>query len=66
MLVSYLSLLGQISGELGLEDVSDLTSWDNGQISEDFWSLQTKEHINENVTTSWTLGRFLYENTELG
>lgn len=39
---SYLSLLGQISGELGLDDVSDLTSCDSGQLSADFWSLQTK------------------------
>lgn len=39
-LINGLSLLGQISGELGLEDVSDLTSWDSGQISASFWSLR--------------------------
>lgn len=37
--VNALSLLGQISGELGLEEVSDLTSCDSGQISVGFWSL---------------------------
>lgn len=52
VLVSCLSLLGQISGELGLEDVSDLTSWDNGQISVGFCSLQTKEHINKKYLLS--------------
>lgn len=39
-LMNGLSLLGQISGELGLDDVSDLTSWDSGQISAGFWSLR--------------------------
>lgn len=39
-LIKGLSLLGQISGELGLDDVSDLTSWDSGQISASFWSLR--------------------------
>lgn len=39
-LMNGLSLLGQISGELGLDDVSDLTSWDSGQISASFWSLR--------------------------
>lgn len=38
-LINGLSLLGQISGELGLDDVSDLTSWESGQISASFWSL---------------------------
>lgn len=52
---SCLSLLGQISGELGLDDVSDLTSWDSGQISAGFWSLQTKAHINQQQRDdSWT------------
>lgn len=41
----HLSLLGQISGELGLDEVSDLPSWDNGQISADFWSLQTSRSL---------------------
>lgn len=41
-LAGDLSLLGQISGELGLDDVSDLTSWECGQISAVLWSLQTK------------------------
>lgn len=54
--MSYLSLLGQISGELGLDNVSDLTSWDSGQISVSFWSLQTKKCINGNVKTSQTKG----------
>lgn len=39
-LAKGLSLLGQISGELGLDDVSDLTSWESGQISAGFWSLR--------------------------
>lgn len=36
---SHLSLLGQISGELGLDDVSDLPSCPSGQMSGVFWSL---------------------------
>lgn len=39
-LMNGLSLLGQISGELGLDEVSDFTSWDRGQISAGFWSLR--------------------------
>lgn len=39
-LINGLSLLGQISGELGLDDVSDLTSCDSGQNSGGFWSLR--------------------------
>lgn len=35
-----LSLLGQISGELGLDDVSDLPSCPRGQMSGVFWSLR--------------------------
>lgn len=50
-IISYLSLLGQISGELGLDSVSDLTSWDKGQISAGFWSLQTEKHISVNIAT---------------
>lgn len=41
----HLSLLGQISGELGLDDVSDFTSWDSGQVSVGFWSLQKRKYI---------------------
>ena len=55
--MSHLSLLGQISGELGLDDVSDLTSWESGQISASFWSLLTEEkHISgsNTVKTSWS------------
>lgn len=37
-LTNGLSLLGQISGELGLDDVSDFTSWDSRQLSANFWS----------------------------
>lgn len=37
---SGLSLLGQISGELGLDGVSDLTSCDNGKISRGLCSLR--------------------------
>lgn len=44
-LTNGLSLLVQISGELGLDDVSDLTSWDSGQNSAGFWSLQTKGNM---------------------
>lgn len=39
-LMNGLSLLGQISGELGLDDVSDLTSWESEQTSAVFWSLR--------------------------
>lgn len=38
-LLKTLSLLGQISGELGLDEVSDLTSCDDGHISACLCSL---------------------------
>lgn len=39
---SYLSLLGQISGELGLDEVSDLPSCDDGHVSACLCSLWTQ------------------------
>lgn len=48
-LMNGLSLLGQISGELGLDDVSDLTSWESEQTSAVFWSLRVCLSVGDSV-----------------
>lgn len=47
--LTHLSLLGQISGELGLDDISDLTSWEWKHVSPIFWSLLRKVKENESI-----------------
>lgn len=41
LLVAHLSLLGHISGELGLDEVSDFISWEECPKSGVFWAPET-------------------------
>lgn len=41
LLLAHLSLLGHISGELGLEEVSDFISWEECPKSGVFWAPET-------------------------
>lgn len=45
LLLAHLSLLGHISGELGLDEVSDFISWEECPKSGVFWAPETLSHL---------------------